>query len=180
MFCRHVDTARVDVHLEWRGDVDSYEDRGVVGANEVGHSVVVAWSPVRISSDFPDARSHRLRRVGRSSGKVSEPKLDITKEQITVSRKWTHRTVWSTEPDTMVLPSGLMATLYTVPVCPSNVLLTSPDARSHTLARVGGSCDKVSGPKLVIASRKQIAVSKKRLTTRCCRWSPTRWSCHRG
>ena len=71
MFCRHVDTARVDVHLEWRGDVDSYEDRGVVGANEVGHSVVVAWSPVRISSEFPDAMSHTLCRVGRFRSKIS-------------------------------------------------------------------------------------------------------------
>ena len=41
-FCRHADTARVDVHLEWRGDVDSGEDRGVVGADEVDHIVVVA------------------------------------------------------------------------------------------------------------------------------------------
>ena len=37
------------------------------------------------------------------------------------------------EPETMVLPSGLMATLSTGSVCPFNVLLTSPDARSHTL-----------------------------------------------
>ena len=33
----------------------------------------------------------------------------------------THRTVLSSEPDTPVLPSGLMATLHTVLVCPSNV-----------------------------------------------------------
>ena len=33
----------------------------------------------------------------------------------------------------MVLPSGLMATLYTLPECPWSVLLTSPEARSHTL-----------------------------------------------
>ena len=39
----------------------------------------------------------------------------------------------SLEPDTIVLPSGLMATLNTVPLCPSSVLLHSPDARSHTL-----------------------------------------------
>ena len=84
----------------------------------------------------PEARSHTLRRVGRSCGK--EPKVVIAKEQITVSRKWTHRTVLSSEPETMVLPSGLMATVFTSSVCPSNVLLTSPDARSHTLHRVGG------------------------------------------
>ena len=49
----------------------------------------------------------------------------------------THRMVLSHEPDTMVLPSGLIATLDTQPVCPSNVLMTSPEARSHTLGHVG-------------------------------------------
>ena len=49
----------------------------------------------------------------------------------------THRTVLSAEPDTMVLPTRLMATLSTLAVCPRNVLLHSPDARSHTLCRVG-------------------------------------------
>ena len=37
----------------------------------------------------------------------------------------------------MFLPSGLTATLDTTLVCPVNVLLTSPDARSHTLLGVG-------------------------------------------
>ena len=37
----------------------------------------------------------------------------------------------------MALPSGLMATLSTGSVCPSNVLSTSPVARSHMLVRVG-------------------------------------------
>ena len=46
----------------------------------------------------------------------------------------THRTVQSSEPDTIVFPSGLTATLRTLSVCPSSVLLTWPDARSHTLA----------------------------------------------
>ena len=49
----------------------------------------------------------------------------------------TYRTVSSPEPETMVLPSGLMATLNTLRECPSSVLLHSPDARSHTLRRVG-------------------------------------------
>ena len=39
----------------------------------------------------------------------------------------------SKEPDTMVFPSGLMATLVTKFVCPSSVLLHAPDDRSHTL-----------------------------------------------
>ena len=51
----------------------------------------------------------------------------------------THRTVLSVEPDAMVLPSGLMATLRTYSVCPTSVLVHSPDIRSHrhTLGRVG-------------------------------------------
>ena len=52
-------------------------------------------------------------------------------------RKATHRTVLSSEPDTMDLPSGVMATLNTVSVCPSNVDLHSPVANSHTLVREG-------------------------------------------
>ena len=39
----------------------------------------------------------------------------------------------SPEPDTIVLPSGLIATLSTHAVCPSSVLLHSPVVRSHTL-----------------------------------------------
>ena len=39
----------------------------------------------------------------------------------------------SQEPDTMDLPSGLMATLVTLSVCPFNVDLHSPVLRSHTL-----------------------------------------------
>ena len=49
----------------------------------------------------------------------------------------THRTVWSLEPDTMVLPSMLRATLTTQPVCPTNVPVTSPDAKSHILEGIG-------------------------------------------
>ena len=52
-------------------------------------------------------------------------------------REATHRTVRSSEPDTIVVPSGLMATLLTKLVCPFNVDLHSPVARSHTLRRVG-------------------------------------------
>ncbi len=44
-----------------------------------------------------------------------------------------HLTVLSPEPLTTVLPSELMATLRTDPVCPSSVLVHSPDSRSHTL-----------------------------------------------
>ena len=42
----------------------------------------------------------------------------------------------SPEPDTIVLPSGLIATLSTHAVCPFNVDLHSPVARSHTLRPV--------------------------------------------
>ena len=37
----------------------------------------------------------------------------------------------------MVVPSGLIATLITMPVCPSNVRVHSPEATSHTLVREG-------------------------------------------
>ena len=59
-------------------------------------------------------------------------------------REATHRTVLSLEPDTMVFPSGLTATLYTPLACPSNILLTWPDARSHTLVREGRFRSKIS------------------------------------
>jgi len=35
----------------------------------------------------------------------------------------------------MVLPSGLIATLVTLPVCPSKTALTSPELASHTLVQ---------------------------------------------
>ena len=44
----------------------------------------------------------------------------------------------------MVLPSGLMATLFTLAECPVSVLLHSPDAMSHTLAVWEGFGGKVS------------------------------------
>ena len=101
--------------------------------------------PCSVLLTLPDAKSHTLHHVGRTCGKGSEPKLVMTTRQITVSRKWTHRTVSSFEPDTMVLSSrtGLKATLYTMPVCPCNVFMTSPDVRPHTLRRVGRSCWRV-------------------------------------
>lgn len=45
----------------------------------------------------------------------------------------THRTLLSQLPDTMVRPSGLMATLLTQLVWPVSVVRQSPDAASHTL-----------------------------------------------
>ena len=47
----------------------------------------------------------------------------------------THLTVRSSEPDMSVLPSELMVRVSTAPVCPRSVLVTSPDARFHTLGR---------------------------------------------
>ena len=49
----------------------------------------------------------------------------------------THRTVLSNDPDKMVLPSGLMATLETMSECPSSLHFSWPVAMSHTLVRVG-------------------------------------------
>ena len=80
-------------------------------------------------------------------------KISHQYEAVRNQQEATHRTVLSPEPDTMVLPSGLMATLHTLSVCPLSVLLTSPDARSHTLARVGRLCGRVSEPKLVITTK---------------------------
>ena len=45
----------------------------------------------------------------------------------------THRTVRSSEPDTTVLPSLPMATLFTQAVWPSSVDLHTPDSRSLIL-----------------------------------------------
>ena len=50
----------------------------------------------------------------------------------------THRTVLSQEPDTMVLPSELMATLATALVCPSSTLFCWPVNASHTLGEWDG------------------------------------------
>ena len=81
----------------------------------------------------PDARSHTLVVWEGFGGNISHQfKSDRNQH------KSTHRTVLSQEPDTMDLPSGLMATLTILFVCPSNVLLHSPVVRSHTLVRVGG------------------------------------------
>ena len=45
----------------------------------------------------------------------------------------THRTVLSSEPDTIFLWSELMATLLAQLVCPLRVDLHAPDSRSQTL-----------------------------------------------
>ena len=84
----------------------------------------------------------------------------------------THRTVLSTAPDTMVLPSGLMATLRTSHVCPCSVLLHSPVASSHTLFVWEGFGGNISH------HYKSDHNHTKRLTARSCPPSPTRWSCH--
>ena len=52
----------------------------------------------------------------------------------------THRMVLSSDPDTMVFPSGLMATLLTYSECPSRINFVSPDAASQTLMKCGGKC----------------------------------------
>ena len=78
------------------------------------------------------------------------------------------------EPEIMVLLSGLTATLFTQLMRPSNVFLSSPDARFHTLDVWEGFEGKL------VITLKQIAVSVKRLTAQYCRPSPTRWSCHLG
>ncbi len=57
--------------------------------------------------------------------------------------RWvTHRMVLSLsprepEPETMVLPSLLMATQLTAAVCPLSLLVSLPVAMSHTLRHVG-------------------------------------------
>ena len=70
-------------------------------------------------------------------------------EAISSQQIVTHRTVLSPEPDTIVWPSTLTATLNTSPVCPFRVLLHSPDFRSHTL-------------------HKNLCVSAERLAARAC------------
>ena len=45
----------------------------------------------------------------------------------------THRTVRSSEPDTTILASELMATLFTLSVCPWSMSLHAPDFRSQIL-----------------------------------------------
>ena len=66
--------------------------------------------------------------------------LGFRREKITTKQvcqhEATHRTVMP-PPNTMVLPSGLMATAFTYSSGgPWSVLLTPPEARSHTLVRV--------------------------------------------
>ena len=81
----------------------------------------------------------------------------------------------------MVWPSGLMATLETLFVWPFSVLLTSPEARSHTLVVWEGFGGEIS-------HRYKANSSKERLTALCCLcWSPhtdcrsrKQWSCHPG
>ena len=68
-------------------------------------------------------------------GKVSEAML-VKIQTDSCQREATHRTVWSFEPDTMVVPSGLMDTAFTSPACPWSVHLSVhlSSHRSHMLA----------------------------------------------
>ena len=87
--------------------------------------------PSNILLTWPDARSHTLVREGRFRSKISLNSNPVQREA-------THRNVWSSDPDMMDLPLGLMATLRTQPVCPWSVDFHSPVASYHTLVRVGG------------------------------------------
>ena len=49
----------------------------------------------------------------------------------------THRIVLSLDPETIVIPSGLMATLLTSPLCPSSLVFSWPVSMSHTLKDTG-------------------------------------------
>ena len=73
-----------------------------------------AWSQVRISSSFPDARSHTLA-VWEGFGVRFGGKMSHHYETKKLAQA-THRTVASPEPDTMVMPSSLTATQNTSPV----------------------------------------------------------------
>lgn len=54
--------------------------------------------------------------------------------RITWLGKWlTHRIILSSDPETRVLPSRLMATLLTSPSCPSSRIFSTPVSMSHTL-----------------------------------------------
>ena len=93
-----------------------------------------AVCPLSVLLTSPEARSHTLVMWGGSGGEISHHHEADNKS---TECEATHRMVLSHEDDTTALPSGLMATLVTPSVCPSSVLFTSPDARSHTLGRVG-------------------------------------------
>ena len=81
--------------------------------------------PSNVDLHSPVVRSHTLCRVGRFRSENLAKTWKHTEA--------THRTVLSPEPDTIVWPSTLTATLNTSPVCPFRVLLHSPDIMSQTL-----------------------------------------------
>ena len=84
--------------------------------------------PFNVLLTSPDARSHTLV-VWEGFG----VKFSLNSKPRAVSAKPTHRTVLSPEPETIVVPSGLIATLFTPYLCPFSVVLHSPVVRSHTL-----------------------------------------------
>jgi len=94
--------------------------------------------PSNFDFSCPETMSHTLGRVGGSGFRIRIFKMTDVK-QLPGSFQATHRTVLSHEPETMVVPSGLIATLVTALVCPSSLDFSCPETMSHTLGRVGGS-----------------------------------------
>ena len=127
-------------HEDTHRTVLSYEpDTMVLPSGLMATLLTQDVCPSSVLSSSPEARSHTLRHVG----KFRIEKISHNYKAQISQHETTHRTALSHEPDTMVLPSRLMATVLTLLSCPFSVLLYSPDSRTHTLVRVGRFRSKI-------------------------------------
>ena len=133
--------------------------KSIVALMIVQHQAVDVPSFARIVNrcDSPAIRADR--HAGHPAGVSLEGALELARDQVphpgpcgAVTRsagslhaepaqrpRHTHLTVWSRDPETMVLPSGLIATLVTTCVWPARLAMHAPQSCSLVMRREGGA-----------------------------------------